>query len=452
MNNCESKTNSKSLFVYIENITNRISKEQQRLIASLFSKAKDNQIPCDIQIKEIKNAIDDVILSNVNKRKLSLVLNDSKILFEFLINKPKEKDYDDGLMILFKDIIIFHYSKSCYHINTIFSHRHINICLNETIVNVFYDLSPKLSKSKTHIVFLTANYNLVKLSYYNNNTKSMLHYTSLHFQSNKPYRDHIVSLGKNNRCFTHYSFYEIDNFTFILFTIDSIFLFDKGITHSTLLHRINIAFSKYPFPILLNNNDLCFISSEQFIYQVNISSKQTTSLSLFGDLGLNFNNEKYKEMLELLKIILYYHLEIHHLSLNEITQITDNQLTLLFEQYDLHSYIENLTTIISEDNTAFFINYNLASSKLQAIIIYSFIYKNYILLNKLIRIISSNEANCLLFIVFIEDVIIDFFSLFDTSIDLKSKLKEVNKNLLSSISNRVISVDKLTNYSHCILK
>lgn len=442
MNLNQDKGNNKSLFVYIENISHRVSKDQHKTITSLCSKARDNT--CRIDVMKICNPIDNVILSAVNTHKYSLVLNDHTILFEYFSDKKNEAKRNNNVFVLYNDIILYRYSKWSYHINSISVTRHINIVLKERILNVFNNLSPNLLKAKTHIVFLTSKYDLIKLAFDNNN-KSIVHYTSL-----SDIIEYIKHTGLliNNPLFTHYTFYEIDDFTFILFTIDAIFLFDKGIRNSILLNKISISFSNYPCPIILHSYDLCFVSSEKFIYQVNISSKQSNSLSLFGDLALNFNNEKYKEMMDLIKIFLYYQIEIQKKSLDEIVrEDKDNLLGLLFEQYDLHSYIENLSSIISEDNASFFINYNLNSSKLQVIIIYSIIYRKYNLLNKLIKIMNSNEENCLLFIIFIEDVAINFFSLLETSaISIKDKMKEVNDNILSSIPNSNLNITQLSKY------
>ena len=92
----------------------------------------------------------------------------------------------------------------------------------------------------------------------------------------------------------------------------------------------------------------------------------------------------------------------------------------IFEEYDIFSYVQNLTDILNEEKVIFFLSHNLQTSKLYIVFIYSVIYDNFSLLKKIffyLKVCSLNNDDfhyityLILFIDFLTNFFKDFQSL-----------------------------------------
>lgn len=201
------------------------------------------------------------------------------------------------------------------------------------------------------------------------------------------------------------TFIEFDNSYFALKMKSLIFLFEKFEKHAFLVHTYDISFMENPFPInliftnyevenyhliqnkknkheKLNTNKSCFycterdyfymISSEKFLYKINLKTKTAENeyLPIFKDITLNFNNNKYLNLLQTLKLLLVFNLEIQAIPFNKLKNYMKN----IFHEYDIYSYLENIQDVLSYENVIFFINHNFNSSKIYVILLYCIIF------------------------------------------------------------------------------
>lgn len=190
------------------------------------------------------------------------------------------------------------------------------------------------------------------------------------------------------------SFSEFNNNHFIIMTKNYFYLLEKFQNTSILIQTIDISFTLNPyfFKFKIPNSkedEFYLISSEFYIYRIKICDKNNESFSIFKDLSLNFNNEKYFRLLETLKIIIYFNLEIDKLEFSKLKIYMNN----IFQEYDIFSYVENLNSVLSEENIVFFITHNLNSSKLQVIFLFCLIFENCEFLKNVLKLINSNGTN-----------------------------------------------------------
>jgi hypothetical protein len=96
-------------------------------------------------------------------------------------------------------------------------------------------------------------------------------------------------------------------------------------------------------------------------------------LPIFKDITLNFNNNKYIELLKSLKILILFNLEIQKIPFSDLQKYMKS----IFHEYDIYSYIENIQYILNYENIIFFINYNFNSSKIYVIILFCILFEKH---------------------------------------------------------------------------
>jgi hypothetical protein len=75
------------------------------------------------------------------------------------------------------------------------------------------------------------------------------------------------------------------------------------------------------------NDDILIISSEIYMYKVSLQEKNINSYySMFKDLTLNFNDEKYNELREILKIIIYYNIKLDEMKFEDLKNVMNENI------------------------------------------------------------------------------------------------------------------------------
>jgi len=147
-----------------------------------------------------------------------------------------------------------------------------------------------------------------------------------------------------------------------------------------------------------NKDYFYLLSSNKFIYKLSLKSNTRSNefLPIFKDITLNFNNNKYIELLKSLKIIILYNLEIQRIPFKSL----QNHMKSIFHEYDIYSYIENIQEILSYENIIFFINYNFNSSKIYVIILFCLVFDRADFMRKFFNLllnldnVGSISGNC----------------------------------------------------------
>ena len=174
------------------------------------------------------------------------------------------------------------------------------------------------------------------------------------------------------------------------------------------------------------NETLCFISNDKYFYKIypSLTNSEINSnyISIFGDISLNFSNDKYTIFIRLFKILSYFLLIIQN---NEFSNLKYNELIIqIFEEYEINIYTQNLIQFINNQNFSFFLNYNIESSKIKAIILYLLIYEKYDLFYKIYSF--QNNSDLFLFKIFLKDFLYDFFDDLQAKIILKTFYEKLN--------------------------
>jgi hypothetical protein len=299
--------------------------------------------------------------------------------------------------------------------------------LKVKIVNIYLDIS---SKSLT-------NYNLL----YSVKRNKYIYLQKFNFNKfiNEveiiPYTKILVNEGfaddSLNQAYKFSSFAQIDQNSFIICNKSFILYFERFGNISILRHKISIQFLNTP--LYVNNlNEILLISSELFIYRIKVAFKENNAFnSIFQDLTLNFNNQKYLDLLETIKIITYYNIEIDKIELKDLK----NHMRNIFLEYDIFSYVENLNNILNEENVVFFINHNMGNSKLNIVILFCFIFEVRDFITKILNCLLNCEEgiqleenlNFILFFEYLSEFIRDFFKDFK-SIDTNRLLQDLFKD------------------------
>jgi hypothetical protein len=401
-----------------------------------------------IIFKELNSSDDYItqnILNTINKQLIEVYLNEikpSSKVFSFFQNK----NFKYINKIIFNKVLVIEYMKGFYYFYNI-KHNYGEFFKGYKIVNILYDWSRKLLHSVDLIIITENKENELSLFRYNFNNfitkfELMDHYTKLKNIKNNPF--FVKENDNNNFNFSYTSFDELTNNLFVLIFKTKIFLFEKFPLYSILIQTIDISFTLDP--IIIKNNELVIISSECFFYRLNLSTSNKDNYTIFRDITLNFNNEKYVELLENLKIIIYFNLELQKIEFKELKFYTKH----IFEEYDIFSYVENLVDVLNEEKIMFFLSHNLQSSKLYVILLFCLVFEKINVLKKIfqfLKIYSDNNndfhysAYVILFIEFIKD----FFSSIDS-------IKQNNYNIFDVYLMQILPENDYSLYRNMLLK
>ena len=374
--NSNSKEDDKVNCVIIENVMKRLVDEDKRMMIQNKDRKK-----IQIEFIEEKNdIINNMILDKVKKRKIDAVLNKNKVIFCFFINQSKSVS-SLHYFVLHNDIIILKYNKYHYHIH-----------YEQLYYNVIYkkEVSAFICNMNDNSVILL-NRDLQLVSIHKDNSLSILHKLQID----------ITLLQKGEIVSRYSSYYNYNDKTYVLLSKRNIFLFETKTNQ--LISYIDISFSSSPYSIEMNSS-LYFVSKENIIYRItpSKSTKKSTLVSLFSDITLNITNEKYKELIELIKVLLADDAK------NNKDISKDERIKSIFLSNDIVSYVENLSQVINKENVFFFINFNANSSKLQCIILYCVINHKYELIHKLFSLLSNTDY--ILFKEYITEFITEIFN------------------------------------------
>jgi hypothetical protein len=352
--------------------------------------------------------IQDHILKKLDLYVIDVIINDNKIFKFFVRNsnlkygKPLEYKHCDAEFlgkyhhqILHKKIFFLSYSNFTSINDSYEKYNYLLLNLKENyshtittkckISNIFLDLTVKGLKSDFIILYI---YNkkeqtaLLKKFNFNKFIKNekIWNYTKI---------INMKNLSILNEIYEYNSFYEVDNSRFILMNSKSLFLFEKYRDYSLLIDSYDISFLVVPFALKFTN--LSLISSEFFIYHVKFGFRdnQVNCFSLVKDITLNVNNYKYKELLQTLKILIYFNIEIMMIPFEELRDYLKN----VFEEYDLFSYVQNLYSYLNPENIYLFLSFNLNNHKLYVILIFCLIFDKIDLIKKIFDMIMLCERN-----------------------------------------------------------
>jgi hypothetical protein len=82
-------------------------------------------------------------------------------------------------------------------------------------------------------------------------------------------------------------------------------------------------------------------------------------------------------------------MEIEGIKLTDMKNCTKE----IFNQYDIYTYVENLSHVLNEENIHFFLSYNLKNYKLLAVFIFCIINENFKFLKNIFKLIVFNSCN-----------------------------------------------------------
>jgi hypothetical protein len=443
-----------------------------------------------IRIEEEKeDAITQNILDKIQRKMMNVWVNNKKV-FQFFIKEGRSNLHYLSL-VLFNKIFILEYLSHNYFFYNAEENYYQIMTTKYKIVDFFLDLTTKSLQAHNLILLIqdekikgkTNTFHLKKFNFnkfYSKDQNTYFTKISGSLNSNEKIKNLFLTKNRTIKNITqnslncYFEFSDKSNSTnlhFILLKNNNIYLFEKFSHCSILIHTLDINFASLPYPVVINSK-FYIASSEKFIYKLDLSlkNKEHNFYSIFKDMTLNFNNEKYNEMLETLKIILYYNLEIDSLSFSEVKNYMKN----IFEEYDIFSYVESLTHTLNSENVILFLSYNLNNAKLFVIFIYCLVFENYKFITNLFKFIiesqteddnnyhynssnnsdfslcikSSSYSTDLQFIAYLflfEDFVFNFFKEFP-KINLKEFMREINikifeddyfKNFLEIINNYI---------------
>ena len=374
--NSNSKEDDKVNCVIIENVMKRLVDEDKRMMIQNKDRKK-----IQIEFIEEKNdIINNMILDKVKKRKIDAVLNKNKVIFCFFINQSKSVS-SLHYFVLHNDIIILKYNKYHYHIH--YEQLYYNVIYKKEVIAFICNMNDN------SVILLNKDLQLVSI--HKDNSLSILHKLQID----------ITLLQKGEIVSRYSSYYNYNDKTYVLLSKRNIFLFETKTNQ--LISYIDISFSSSPYSIEMNSS-LYFVSKENIIYRItpSKSTKKSTLVSLFSDITLNITNEKYKELIELIRVLLADDAK------NNKDISKDERIKSIFLSNDIVSYVENLSQVINKENVFFFINFNANSSKLQCIILYCVINHKYELIHKLLSLLSNTDY--ILFKEYITEFITEIFN------------------------------------------
>lgn len=375
--NSNMKEDDKVNCVIIENVMKGLEDEDKR---KMIQKKERKRKQIDF-VEDRNDVINNMILDKIKKRKINVVLNKDKVIFSFFINQSQllsEVHY----FVLHNDIIILKYNKSHYHIH--YENFNYNVIYKKELIAFICNMNDN------SVIILNKDLQLVSIL--NNKERTVLHKK---LQINK------TLLIKGEIASQYSSYYNYSNTNFILLSKRNLFLFEYKTNQ--LISYIDISFALSPYSVEMNSS-LYFISKENIIYRItpSKSSKKSTLVSLFSDITLNITNEKYKEIIELIRVLLADDAK------NNKDISKDERIKQIFLSNDIVSYVENLSQVINKENIYFFINFNANSSKLQCIILYCVINHKYELIHKLFSLLSNTDF--VLFKEYITEFIFEIFT------------------------------------------
>lgn len=343
-------------------------------------------------VVENEDTIAQVILDKIHRKIMNVWINNKKVFQYF--SKEDSCSLLNSSLTLFNKIFILEYLSHKFFFYNLEENYHQIITTKYEVIDVFLDLTNKSLQSHNIILLIldkqskgkTCTFHLKKFNFNKFYCKDQITYftkISGSFNSNEKIKNLFLSNDRNRNNMSLYSlnsYFEFSdksnstNLHFLLIKKNYIYLFEKFSHCSIITHSLDINFTSLPYPIVVNSK-FYIVSSEKFIYKLELTLKNNESnfYSIFKDMTLNFNNEKYNEMLEILKIILYYNLEIDNLPFLEVK----NYMRNIFEEYDIFSYVESLTHSLNSENVVLFLSYNLNNSKLFVIFLYCLIFENY---------------------------------------------------------------------------
>jgi hypothetical protein len=322
---------------------------------------------------EHSDQIGNYILNKLGKCLLNVVFfqqNRKEIIFKFISPKNQIQIEKFPRFLLYNHsnhykIFCFEYIKRCVFIYNINDKYYKLLYIPKELVNILTDLSCRTENFKMICLILKKGNKHFIYRYF-------LYNSFLKKENELSFYTEIQKFeGISKALEKQMTFIELNSNYFILFSKKEIRLFEKCNNQSFLIHFLDISFTKNVYPIIFQEN-ICFISSHAYIYQIKISKKKNDNISIFKDLTLNFNNEKYRDLLETLKLILYYNLEVDKLEFQDLPNIMES----IFHEQDIFSYTHNLSNVLNEENILFFISHNLSSSKIQILFLYSLIFDN----------------------------------------------------------------------------
>lgn len=391
----------------IENITKGLTEEIKKEL-----KIRKKELDIKIELKEgEKDLVRDLIVNRINKKMMNLEIN-SKCVFSFFMKDNVFQNNNENIVklypIIYNEFIILKYNDFHYHIENIKANQKANLVYKLKVLSFLYDLFTG------DLLILSEELKISRVILSKGKT------CTLHKQINID----KVLLNESKIQFKNASYYNFNNDNTILISKAKILFFDNNLN---LKSMVDITFAFLPFPLLFDNIP-CFISNENCIYKLTPSySNNNNSFSLFSDISLSFTNEKYKELTDLFRIVVCFAINREKQKFSNLKN--DKKLKKLFEEYDLNSYVENLSQVINKENVIFFINYNLSSSKFQNVILYCIINDKIDLLRKIGDLLKSSKSisNYILYREFVLEFISDFIE--DISIEDKSLSKQISINI-----------------------
>ena len=324
-----------------------------------------------------------MILDKIGRKKFSLIITTKNILdrtlhklnvfcfFDTFIKYEKDISY----ILLYNQILIFQYLNDSYFI---YNKNNAKIITNHCqIVNGFFSLNQKTNK----IFLLCINGDSIFLK----ENELDKHKTKL-----KTYTK-ISSTNINfNERYNYNSIYEFNFRHFMLFFKSKLILFEKYDKVSIIIQNVDISFSNMPILINFRGEELILKSSGNYFYKLTLTNHVNPMYTILNEVTLNFNNDKYFDLIETLKLIIFYNCEILKHNFCDLKKI----IVDIFHSNNIFSYVENLEQILSEENINFFLFHNIENHKFKTIIIFSLIHEKHNFFNKILSLVLKSKTIC----------------------------------------------------------
>ncbi len=350
-----------------------------------------------------------------------------KIIFQYI----SENNYTAIKHNLFNEIYVLDYSNNHYFFYSPMNSNSLVFNPKYKICAFFYDLTYKILHCHTLVLVIRKSegqYVLKKLLLKRVfDSSDIIQFTKI-FSKKEAY----------DSKYKYSSFYQFDSSYFTICNGHCIHLYEKFSESSILIQKIEIGFMSTPFPVIKDNR-FHLLSSESFLYRLTMIEKSKASFSIFKDLTLNFTDDKFREMMDMLKVIIYTKIEIDNIEFKDLHLYCKE----FFSYYDLFSYVQNLSHILNEENVLFFLNFNLTNHKLQALFLFCVVNSNYDFLRLIFdllffSVLDENQPNTqfvyylTLFIEEIKDFLRNF-----PSLDYSSMSTEINSKIFYGYSDRI---------------
>ena len=331
-----------------------------------------------------------MILNAIGKKKYTLKISihtdDKKMycrdVFHFFDTFIKAEN-SLSFFLLYNQILVFQYLRHSYFVYFHKNEFNNTISPKHTILNIFLGLQK--TEKDSYILYLllihSRNKDIIILNKYELTAKidkSMVEFTKI--------RSTNLALNCKEK-YNYNSFYQFSFKHFLLLFKTKIIVFEKFEKFSIMTQNIDISFTNLPYLITNINSELILKSSGNYFYKLNLRNNNNPVITIFNDVTLNFNNEKYVDLLETMKVIIFYNCEVKKLKLSELKHYTKD----IFHTHDIYSYIGNLEQILMEENINFFLNHNFENFKFKILILFSLINEKYSFVNKVFALIISNK-------------------------------------------------------------